>query len=178
MGHHDVIAVIIIYFLSRDFSTVHYLCDWYLKLLPANVLPLIKTDGQAERTKLSLLVHSTLAQGLLSSIFSLRIHISFSPRWVLFCPSSLLSTCIPIWLELIFLPASLSLCFKHEPVLLTGSGSLTDKGNELLFYFLHSVQIVHKKDVSVTGFAGDIHQLAVVCVRKANCEDDVAWEWN
>lgn len=71
-----------------------------------------------------------------------------------------------------------SLCFKHKVVLLTGSGSLADKSNELLFYFLHSIQIIHKEDVSVAGLTGDIHQLPVVCVSKANGKDDVALEWN
>lgn len=60
-------------------------------------------------------------------------------------------------------------------MLLTGSGSLADKRNELLLYFLHSIQIIHKEDVSVTGLTGYIHQLPVIRVRKADCKDDVAW---
>lgn len=63
-------------------------------------------------------------------------------------------------------------------MLLTGSCSLTDKSNELLLYFLHSIQIIHKKDVPVTGFAGNIHKLPIVCIRKANGKYDVAWKWN
>lgn len=60
-------------------------------------------------------------------------------------------------------------------MLLTGSGGLTDKGNELFFYFLHSIQIINKKDMSVTGFAGNVHQLAIVCIRKAYSKDNVPW---
>lgn len=59
-------------------------------------------------------------------------------------------------------------------MLLTGSGSLADERNELLLYFLHRVQIVHKEDVPVTGLTGNIHQLPIVCIRKANSKDDVA----
>lgn len=72
----------------------------------------------------------------------------------------------------------LSLCFQHKVVLLTGSGSFADKGNELFFYFLHSVQIIHKEDMSITGLTGYIHQFPVICIRKANCKDDIAWEWD
>lgn len=63
-------------------------------------------------------------------------------------------------------------------MLLTGSGSLADERNELLLYFLHRVQIVHKEDVPVTGLTGNIHQLPIVCIRKANGKDDVAWKCN
>lgn len=91
-----------------------------------------------------------------------------------FTPSISLSDFSEPFSLLVSLSLSLSHCFKHKVVLLTGSGSLTDKSNELLFYFLHGVQIVHKEDVSVTGLTGDIHQLAIVCVGEANGKDDVA----
>lgn len=83
------------------------------------------------------------------------------------------------WLLRIVYPPSVfpAVCAKHQVVLLTGGGGLTDKSNELFFYFLHGVQIVHKEDVSITGLAGNIHQLPVVSVRKANGEDDISWEW-
>lgn len=60
-------------------------------------------------------------------------------------------------------------------VLLTGCGGLTDKGDELLLYFLHSIQVVNKKNVSVTGFTGNVHQFTVVCIRKADCKYDITW---
>lgn len=68
--------------------------------------------------------------------------------------------------------------FKYKVVLLTGSGSLAHKGNELFFYFLHRIQIIHKEDMSITGLTGYIHQFPVICIREANCEDDIAWERN
>lgn len=63
-------------------------------------------------------------------------------------------------------------------MLLTGSCSLADKSNELLLYFLHSIQIIHKKDMPVTGFAGNIYKLSIVCIRKAYGKYNVAWKWN
>lgn len=61
-------------------------------------------------------------------------------------------------------------------MLLTGSCSLADKSNELLLYFLHSIQIIHKKDMPITGFAGNIYKLSIVCIRKADGKYDVAWK--
>lgn len=78
----------------------------------------------------------------------------------------------------IFPSSSHTLCFKHTAMFLTGSRSLADKGNELLLYFLHSIQIIHKEDVPITGFAGNIHKLSIVCIRKANSKYNVAWKWN
>lgn len=59
---------------------------------------------------------------------------------------------------------------------LTGSGSLAHKRDELLLDLLHGIQVVHEEDVAVTGLAGDVDQLAVVGVREADGEDDVAWK--
>lgn len=61
---------------------------------------------------------------------------------------------------------------------LTGSCSLADKGNELLLYFLHSIQVIHKEDMPITGFAGNVHKLSIVCIRKANSKYAIAWKWN
>lgn len=58
---------------------------------------------------------------------------------------------------------------------LTGSGGLTHERDELLLDLLHRVQVVYKEDVAVAGLAGDVHQLTVVGVRKADGKDDVAW---
>lgn len=66
----------------------------------------------------------------------------------------------------------------NNAMLRTGSSRLADKGNELLLYLLHCVQVVHKKHMSVAGLTGDIHQFSIVGIRKANSEDDIAWEFN
>ena len=59
---------------------------------------------------------------------------------------------------------------------LTGRGRLADKSDELLLNLLHGVQVVHEEHMSVAGLAGDVHQLPIVCVRKADGEDDVTWQ--
>lgn len=120
--------------------------------LPAIVFPLIKTDGQAEGEK---------EPASLASFQKSVILLSFS----LFPPD---------FSEQFFPPAHSF--FIHTAMLLTGSCSLADKGNELLLYFLHSVQIIHKEDMPITGFAGNIHKLSIVCIRKANSKYDVAWK--
>lgn len=67
---------------------------------------------------------------------------------------------------------------KYTANLLTSSCSLADKSNELLLYFLHSIQIIHEKDMPITGFAGNIYKLSIVCICKADGKYDVAWKWN
>lgn len=59
--------------------------------------------------------------------------------------------------------------------LLTSGGGFADERDQLLFDLLEGVQVVHEEDVSVAGFAGDAHQLAVVGVSEADGEHDVAW---
>ena len=65
---------------------------------------------------------------------------------------------------------------KYSIHRLTGCGRLADKSDELLLNLLHSVQVVHEEDVSVAGLAGDVHQLPIVSIRKADGEDDVTWQ--
>lgn len=58
---------------------------------------------------------------------------------------------------------------------LTGRGCLAHKGHQLLFDLLEGVQVVHEEDVSVAGFTGDAHQLAVVGISEAEREHDVTF---
>lgn len=101
------------------------------------------------------------------SIFPLLCLSTNSPSSIFFLPTLLCLILLNFFKTL----------FKHNVVLLTGSGSLAHKGNELFFYFLHSIQIVHKEDMSITGFTGYIHQFPIIRVRKSNCKDYIAWEW-
>lgn len=110
----------------------------------------------------------SVSSALTPKVFQKSFHQSF------FLTNSIFWNFFPVWnFWTLFSPAPLHR-FKHTAMLLTGSCSLADKSNELLLYFLHSIQIIHKKDMPITGFAGNIYKLSIVCIRKADGKYDVA----
>ena len=154
------------------------------------VFPLIRTEGQAGRQKiqnpLGLLVWSSLQHDQSSLLRELCIPLFPSS------PVSIntkgvhrhavpdlhdLTTIQPFAVILfLFLMKPHPIHVKYSIHRLTGCGGLADKSDELLLDLLHSVQVIHEEDVSVAGLAGDVHQLPVVCVRKADGKDDVTWQ--
>lgn len=71
--------------------------------------------------------------------------------------------------------------YKHTHTLTCWS-SFTNEGDQFLFDFSESVQIVHEEHVSLAGFAGDTHQLAVISIGKTDGKHNITYRkhtlWN